>query len=326
MDHSSRLQAWWNLIEQLHWQLITAWVDGKRESTPFRVDTALGAILDASRDCPDEISGNAEDPDDSQRARTILKLNDHLVWGLQKINQFESLSENARQSIRDLTLEWLSDLLQVSAKTDPRKWTTHVQVMSSRYLEELDLCSSELTHNHQKIASEEYSVNLQLRVLHLTLDGMREPILDIGCGKDAALVQWLIRHRKNALGIDLCTNPMRGCLSVDWFKFPFVPGHFGTITAHLSFSLQFLKHHLDVDGQAERYAKQYMNVLRSLQVGGAMVYTPGLPFIEKLLPARTYRVERFMVDDFPRDHEGSQIYARHLGDDPLYACRVERIH
>jgi hypothetical protein len=253
MDCSSRPQTWWNLIEQLHWQLITVWVDAKRESTPFRVDSAVGAILDASRDCPDEISDSAGNPDDSRRARTILKLNDHLVWGLQKINQFESPSENARQSIRELTLEWLSDLLKESATPDA-KWTTHVHAVCSRYLEELDSHSHELTQNHQKIASEEYSVNLQLRVLHLTLDRMREPILDIGCGKDAAFVQWLIRQRKNALGIDLCTNPMRGCLSVDWFKFPFVPGHFGTITAHLSFSLQFLKHHLDVHGQAERYA------------------------------------------------------------------------
>jgi hypothetical protein len=174
------------------------------------------------------------------------------------------------------------------------------------------------------IVSEEYSADLQLRVLHLRLDEMREPILDIGCGKSATLVQWLLQHRKQVLGIDLYADPMPGCLTVDWFKFPFVPGHFGTITAHLSFSLQFLKHHLDVHGQAESYARQYMNMLRSLQVGGAMVYAPGLPFIEKLLPSRTYRVARYAVDDFPRDDQAAQIYARYLGDDPLYACRVER--
>jgi hypothetical protein len=325
MDHSSRPQEWWSQIEQLHRQIVAAWIDGTRGSAQFSLGRPPAASLDACRDYPEAVSAGTQDASSSPPARTVLKLNDQLAWGLQKINQFKSLSENARESIRERTLEWLSDLQRGLAMSDQRQWSAHVQGMCSQYLEELESLSSELRHNRERITSEEYSVKLQLQVLHLTVDEMREPILDVGCGKDAALVKWLVRHRKNALGIDLCVNPMRGCRSVDWFKFPFVPGHFGTITAHLSFSLHFLKHHLDLHGQAESYAKQYMSMLRSLQVGGAMVYAPGLPFIEKLLPSSTYRVLRFAVDDFPRDDEAAQVYASHLGDDPLYACHVERI-
>jgi hypothetical protein len=118
---------------------------------------------------------------------------------------------------------------------------------------------------------------------------------------------------------------VQNCLSIDWFMFPFAAEHFGTLIAHLSFSLHFLRHHLDGEGYIERYAKQYMRMLRSLRIGGRLIYTPGLPFIEQLLPVNSYRVRRFSVNDIPRDVAASVRYARQLGEDPVYACHIQRI-
>jgi hypothetical protein len=173
--------------------------------------------------------------------------------------------------------------------------------------------------------SEEYSADLQLKVLNLKLAEVSEPILDVGCGKDAMLVQLFRQHGMSAIGIDLDAKPQVGGVSVDWFQFPFVPGYFGTIVAHLSFTLHFLKHHLDPSGDAERFAKQYMAMLRALKVGGRMTYAPGLPFIERLLPAREYSVSRYAIEDFPTDAQAGDFYARRLGENPLYACHVQRV-
>ncbi len=324
-QHPIRSEAWWKHIEQLHAQLTRILIGRDSEGAALSIDRHVAAGLFACRECLGNRLDETNDHDSSRHARSIIKLNADLTWAFQKINQFESPSENARKLLGELTLEWLSDLKSGLTMHDPQQWTEHVRAVCSRYLEKLESHVSTPKGSRPKITSEEYSVNLQLQVLHLTLDEMHEPILDIGCGQAAALVQWLLRHQKNALGIDACASAAQGCLSVDWFEFPFVPEHFGTITAHLSFTLHFLKHHLDIHGQAENYARQYMNMLRSLRVGGRMVYTPGLPFIEKLLPPHSFRVERFMLADFPRDTVAAQIYTRHLGEDPLYACHVERV-
>lgn len=260
---------------------------------------------------------------DEPCAQTLTKLREHLIWGLSKINQFQTLSEAAQQSINQMPLQWLAELRGTGASPHKAQAEAHIQTATRTYLQNLE--ANCVVPNGCQPISEEYSVELQLKVLHLSPTEIPEPILDLGCGKDAVLVHWLKRQGKNALGIDLCANPERGCVAVDWFKFPFVPGYFGTIVAHLSFSLHFLKHHLDPNGDAESFAKQYMNMLRALKVGGRLVYAPGLPFIEKLLPERSYRVSRFPVEDYPTDVGASELYASHLGDDPLYACHVERL-
>jgi hypothetical protein len=185
-----------------------------------------------------------------------------------------------------------------------------------------------VTHHPDKSkqwwVAQEYSAELQLQVLHLTLGDVREPILDIGCGKECSLVRLFRSRGLNAIGIDLDVNPGVGGVSVDWFDFPYVPGYFGTIIAHLSFTLHFLKHHLDPSGDAEGFAKQYLRILRALKVGGRMIYAPGLPFIESLLPAQDYRVSRHTIEHFPIDVQAGGFYTQQLGEDPMYACHVER--
>ena len=323
MHLSNRLEDWWDCVEQLHWDIIRSWVRTRTVRQPFTMNGALlTMLLDQTQSFA---SGSVEslDVSDAQCARTLTKLREHLTWGLSKINQFQTLSEDAQQSIDQMPLQWLSELRGQGSMQPRTQAEEYIQATTRTYLQNLEAHSGNAT-GCQPI-SEEYTVELQLKVLHLSPTEIQEPLLDLGCGKDATLVHWLKCQGMNALGIDLCANPERGCIAVDWFKFPFVPGYFGTIVAHLSFTLHFLKHHLDPKGDAESFAKQYMNMLRALKVGGRMVYAPGLPFIEKLLPARSYRVSRFPVDDYPTDAGASELYACHLGDDPLYACHVERL-
>lgn len=172
--------------------------------------------------------------------------------------------------------------------------------------------------------SAEYSAELQVNLLGLDQPSPREPILDLGCGEHAHLVAHLRSRGLRAFGVDLAVAAADHLFPVDWFAFPLVPASWGTIVSHLGFAQQFLRQHLDPTGDAARYARRFMEILRALQPGGAFVYAPGLPFIEDLLPREKYLVYRKNVEGLTPDHPIEQALRETLGTSPFYACRIER--
>jgi hypothetical protein len=173
--------------------------------------------------------------------------------------------------------------------------------------------------------SAEYSPELQLTILGLGLEGLAEPVLDLGCGERAELVRYLRARGKAAVGIDRYLSVEDGVRELDWFSLPLVPDSWGTVIAHQSFSLHFLHHHLGSGPEPERYARRYREILGAVRRGGAFVYAPGLPFLEPLLSDREFRVERRTVSGIPDEPALTARWLAVLGESPLYACRVERI-
>ncbi|RYE86920.1 MAG: class I SAM-dependent methyltransferase [Myxococcales bacterium] len=160
----------------------------------------------------------------------------------------------------------------------------------------------------------EYSPALQLSLLGLDADTLAGPVLDLGCGEQALLVEHLRARGVEAFGVDRAAPPGPHVEARDWFAASLPRDRWGTVISHLGFSHHFMFHHLRGGPQAARYARRYMEVLQSLKPGGAFVYAPGLPFLEPLLPAATYRVTR-------RPIAGVEA----SGGVAPYACRVERI-
>ena len=137
------------------------------------------------------------------------------------------------------------------------------------------------------VVCSEYSAALQLQILGLEPQAMLGPVLDVGCGEQAHLVQSLRAAGVDAFGIDpLAQAP--GALAVDWHACDFGRQKWGTILSHQAFSLHFLHHHLLHEDKARAYAQTYMRMLQALRPGGVLAYAPGLPFIEALLPAERY--------------------------------------
>jgi hypothetical protein len=142
----------------------------------------------------------------------------------------------------------------------------------------------------------EYSAETQLRVLGLDLRSMHEPVLDVGCGAEAHLVAAMRQFGLDATGIDRHAEAEH-TIAADWSEFRFAPSSWGTVVSHLAMSLHFVHRHLGADAEpAQRYARKYMEILKSLQVGGSFVYAPSLPFIEEMLPVQSYRVRRIPVE------------------------------
>ena len=141
------------------------------------------------------------------------------------------------------------------------------------------------------VACGHYSPALQLEVLGLADAALADPVLDIGCGFGAELVQALRSRGHDARGIDRDVPATLGT-SIDWLRFVYGVDRWGTVISHLGFSLHFLHHHLAGQPSAYTHAEVYMQVLRSLAPGGVFAYAPGLPFIEAMLPRDRYRLTR----------------------------------
>ncbi|TFL16557.1 class I SAM-dependent methyltransferase [Jannaschia formosa] len=139
-----------------------------------------------------------------------------------------------------------------------------------------------------------YSPGLQLRLLDITPTDMPGPVLDLGCGEDAALVHELHRlGRIDAWGLDALCETNGHLFRGDWNDARFTPAAWGTILAHHSFSLHAFRAHLHgPDTTATRHARTYMRILASLKPGGSFRYAPALPFLEDLLPADQWLVRR----------------------------------
>jgi SAM-dependent methyltransferase len=173
-----------------------------------------------------------------------------------------------------------------------------------------------------------YSPLLQMRVLDFSPEALLEPVLDVGCGSDAALVRYLRQRGVEVYGIDRSApERLDGVVAADWLEFDYGEQRWGTVISHLGFSLHFLRHHL-TDGPAAEalalaHARAYVRVLGSLRPGGSFAYTPALPFVEGLLPPSAYRCEGVALPDelvIP-----ALLTAReHTGLDLAQASRVSR--
>ena len=131
-----------------------------------------------------------------------------------------------------------------------------------------------------QVVRAEYPFELQLELLGIDPDRLVEPVLDVGCGKKAALVRWLRQVGKEAFGLDQSVAPSRVTFLGGWLDFDFGAGRWGTVLSHMAFSNHFIFHHLYAHGSPASYAQSYMRILSSLKTGGSFYYTPGLPFME----------------------------------------------
>jgi hypothetical protein len=151
----------------------------------------------------------------------------------------------------------------------------------------------------EAVACAEYSSALQKKILCLHKIPLREPILDIGCGKDGSLVKSLIKDNYDAHGIDRFSSSLPNFENADWLSYNYGIKKWGTIVSNLGFSNHFVHHHLRNDGNIHQYAKKYLEILQSLQIGGSFCYAPDLPFIEMYLDRNHFSITKHDIQNMP---------------------------
>lgn len=197
----------------------------------------------------------------------LKKMYRNLYYEMRKGKQPEE--KLARQHARNLQ-NWLTTFNSFACKVYPHKQPTV-----------------------EAVACFEYEPELQLDLLRIDLSQIVEPVLDIGCGEQANLVQYLRSKGICAFGIERLSSECPYVENADWLDYQFEAYRWGTIISNLGFSNHFNHHHLRSDGDYMGYAKKYMEILHSLKAYGSFYYAPGLPFIEEFLDKREYKVTEF---------------------------------
>lgn len=148
-----------------------------------------------------------------------------------------------------------------------------------------------------KVVNKEYSVSFQTNIFDIDFDKLQEPIIDIGCGKNANLVKELLRRNKTVLGIDRIVNHSNDYIKeISWFDFNFEENKWGTIIANMSFTNNLLYSIENHKNLIYNYYIKYKQIIKSLKIGGCFYYAPSLNFIEDRLDLNDYIVNRRVIN------------------------------
>jgi len=269
---------------------------------PMRaLEDALLALLASSRaPLATWLAGTLADPSDDEpqwRRSPHLWLRAQLVRWLRRRNQFIALDADAIAGLDALCRDGLLALVSVLTGDAPVGPALR-PILRRQRTALAGFVRDRLGAEPREVVSSEYTPELQLGLLGLNVTELQTPVLDIGCGVQAALVRSLRAQGVAAEGIDRDADPQIATIA-DWLRHDYGVDRWGTIVSHLGFSLHLLHHHLAGRPAAFIYAELYMQILRSLRPGGVFAYAPGLPFLERLLPRGTYLCTRTAAPEGP---------------------------
>ena len=151
----------------------------------------------------------------------------------------------------------------------------------------------------QKNATTEYSPEFVLSILDVEKSELNGKILDIGCGKNGALVKYLRNQNLEAYGIDMECEDSETLEQEDWLVKEYPSDMYNVIISNLTFTKHFNEANLEEQNDQEciEYAQAYMKILNSLKVGGKWHYVPAVTFIEELLPEDKFEVKNSFVNE-----------------------------
>jgi hypothetical protein len=133
------------------------------------------------------------------------------------------------------------------------------------------------------VPCEEYSAGFQLSMLGLDLEALIEPVLDLGCGSNGALVNFLRQQGIEAYGVDRLAPKEEFFFQSDWFSSDLGLKPWGCILAHQSLSTHFIYAYLHQPASIKKFSWLSMKILSNLQKCSFLCYAPGMPFFEALV-------------------------------------------
>ena len=221
------------------------------------------------------------------------------------INQFLDFNNSEKSGLKEIYVELIKDIYMLCGKVSVAVGDIHgvfkkhtlrmiVYLQKTNGVEIFEKYRKE--KKFQEVVCRNYSDAFQTTLLGLSLENMIEPVLDIGCGKNAELLDFLRRAGIRAEGIDRVKGKKENYFASNWFDVELVPNFWGTIISHMAFSNHFWHHHLRSDGEMLSYSLKYHEILKALKPGGLFIYAPGLPFIEKDLNNKYFSIKRKPIE------------------------------
>ncbi|MNU57086.1 hypothetical protein D3C71_461960 [compost metagenome] len=260
----------------------------EKESTLKFIDDTVNVILNMS-----ELTADSE--------RILIDYaTDKSLEEFCRINQYFTFNRQDRNDLRSIYCD-----LFLSIKTNKNS----IESISKRHYDSIkqwlrktnpfaDKIYSNNDLDIKPVACSEYSAELQIKVLKIDIKTLMAPVLDIGCGRHGNMVNYLCNLGIDTHGIDRFSFSDSKFISSDWLEYNYGIEKWGTIVSNLGFSNHFKHHNLREDGNYIEYGKKYMDIIKSLNVGGRFHYAPDLPFIESYLDTIQYQIDKFEIGEF----------------------------
>jgi len=217
-----------------------------------------------------------------------------------RVNQYYSFDLKAKNNLKQIYADLFEDI---------QSKTNSINDISKKHYEKLKIWLKENNPFAEKIyknenekinpvACSEYTPNLQIEILHLDIKKLMQPVLDVGCGINGHLVNFLKNQGIDAYGIDRFKFKTSNLITSDWLEYNYGTAKWGTVISNLGFSNHFNHHNLREDGNYIEYGKTYMEILNSLKIDGCFHYAPDLPFIEKYLDYKQYELRKYEIKNY----------------------------
>ena len=217
-----------------------------------------------------------------------------------RINQYYTFNRQAKNDLRSIYSDLFSSIKtnKISIESISKKHYDNIKHWLRKTNPFADKIYSNADLFIKPVACSEYSVELQINVLKIDIKSLATPVLDIGCGRQGNLVNYLCNLGIDTRGIDRFSFSNSNLTNSDWLEYNYGTEKWGTIVSNLGFSNHFKHHNLRGDGNYIEYGKKYMDIIKSLKVGGRFHYAPDLPFIEYYLDSRQYKIDKFEIGEF----------------------------
>lgn len=217
-----------------------------------------------------------------------------------RVNQYYSFDLKAKNSLRKIYSDLFENFQTKSSSIEDIS-KKHYEKLKSWLKENNPFAENIYKNDNVKVspvACSEYTPKLQIDVLQIDIKYVLQPVLDIGCGINGQLVNYLKNQGIEVYGIDRFKFPNSDLITADWLEYDYGKEKWGTIVSNLGFSNHFNHHNLREDGNYIEYGKTYMNILNSLKVGGCFHYAPDLPFIEKYLDKNQFDLIKYEINKY----------------------------
>lgn len=210
-------------------------------------------------------------------------------------NQFISLSNETINKINIIYYDLTRNLTQLGlVNQSDVQIALLVNKHRERLLSALLENSNYKTEDNLYIPCSEYSGLFQYRLLRLDEVNFREPIIDIGCGKNAELITYLkSKGYNNILGIDQYQSQNKEILCSNWLDYSFTPDSWNTVISHMAFSNHFRRSSILKDKMLADYKTKYYEILNAINISGLFIYTPSVRNIEDELDKKKYSIKYF---------------------------------
>jgi hypothetical protein len=228
----------------------------------------------------------------------ITYASDEMIKAVYSINQFINVQEDKKEELKEIyrqSWRFISGGMDVKDCLFKKHYPAISLWLSSLYP---PLIKEYLKEQKEtgSIICEEYTPEFQLQILGINISSLMQPVLDIGCGKNASLVKFLRENGIEAFGFDRLIETETEYLGKsDWLNYNYKIKKWGTIISNAAFSNHVMYTARYEPGKLKSYLLIYNEIINSLKPGGEFIYAPGLPFIEEHLDREKYFIKDFNI-------------------------------